>query len=112
MTIAELIEKVEKATEGSRELDFALRLLMTDAPAGVATNYVRIGDDSASTPTYTSSTDAALSLVELKVGANWYSILLDAICAFGASGTLGPEHLARYVILALLRALNSMEQPS
>lgn len=58
---------------------------------------------------YTASIDAALALAKAKRGDNWFSILLDAMSDFGAAGTLGPEHLARFIVLHTLLALQSNE---
>jgi hypothetical protein len=121
-TVEGLIERFEKATGPDRELDARLFWAFDHAAALRAywngaigtpqpmdefprsrglgySNVVRLA------PTYTASIDAALALTERLHGDNWYSILLDAVRALGVAGTQGPEHLAKYVILATLRAL-------
>jgi hypothetical protein len=99
--IAGLIERLEKATEPDVFLDAAIRKAL-DMPLEAP-----ITSDC---PRYTASIDAALALAEKLHETHWYSILLDAVRAFGVAGTLGPDHLARYILIATLRALLSQEK--
>lgn len=114
----ELLERVRSATGPDRELDARIEFTLSgvsffesdiadllqviDEPTGYG-KYQKI--DSANIPCFTDSIDAALALVERKVGDNWFSVLLDAMRDFGAAGTLGPEHLPRFILAALLQAL-------
>lgn len=58
---------------------------------------------------FTGSADAALALAERKLGDEWYAVLLDALREFGGAGVLGPDHLPRFILLALLLSLQSQE---
>jgi hypothetical protein len=119
MTIAELIERVEAASGPARDIDgdialmegWTLSKMKGDGQAywrkpGATEYWDRCTDGP---PDYTRSIDAALALAERKLGVNWYGILLDAVREFGTAGTLGPEHLARYVVVAILRALQASD---
>lgn len=59
MTNAELVAKLEAATEGSRELDYAVEMSRYDPETMYALNLKLSGD----LPHYTTSLDAALTLV-------------------------------------------------
>jgi hypothetical protein len=126
--LTDLIERVGGLTGASREVDRDLFFLAECEPIpeiGVVCDWIRLGyrwmpgdkgrfymqgtvpTDGGLAPAYTDSTDAALALAEKLTGDRWYSVLLDAMREFGAAGTLGPEHLARFIVAALLRALSA-----
>jgi hypothetical protein len=112
-TIEELVGQVEAATEGSRELDSAVFAAcgMHINPHPGSFEYGRWPDETERRECYyrispvTASVDAALALAERLHGVHWYSILLDAVREFGASGVKPPADLPRYIILATLRSL-------
>lgn len=112
-----LAERVEGATGPDRRLDAAIHA--TFVPGDFdddADHYATYADANRAdlryfrdigVPAYTSSIDAALALAQKSLGDQWYGVMLDAVRAFGVAGTLGPDHLARYVTAALLRALQT-----
>jgi hypothetical protein len=122
--LTDLIERVGGLTGASREVDRAIMALThdweerhigaTDEYDEPVKDWVWVDRTTGHWRTtardgfeFTSSTDAALALAEKLTGDRWYSVLLDAMREFGAAGTLGPEHLARFIVAALLRALSA-----
>ncbi len=67
-------------------------------------------------PALTSSLDAAIALVERVLPEQWWNILREAIellgwmSAYNKSLDIKPVDLSRFVIVALLRALQSQEK--
>jgi hypothetical protein len=103
MTLSELREALEKADGPSRELDLAVRELLRSRPC----------DDFFSAPHYTSSLDAALSLVEhVLPGWDWetgsnveYTMLSPPVGARRGKAALGSGATpAIGVLSALVRA--------
>lgn len=109
--IAALLERVRAATGPDRAIDRDIeehivgtqfrstkrgREWLTDSHGGVETWSRQ------ATP-FTASVDAALALVERQAGHRWYGVLLDAVRDLGVSGTSGPEHLPRFIIVHFLQ---------
>lgn len=123
--LKELIERVEAATGPDRELDVALCLALSYIAYAASPLNLRPSEDddaewldyelvengkmvdcSDEAPELSASVDAALALAERRLGDHWYGVLLDAVREFGTAGTFGPDRLARYIVLATLRALD------
>ena len=64
--LAALIAKLEAATEGSRELDFAIRLVDEEPGTKIDGRFAEL------VPRYTTSLDAALTLVPADPKGGWY----------------------------------------
>lgn len=98
-----LLERVKAATGPDEKLDYAIDEWLWRSGG-------KHHGEMDTLPPFTASIDAALALVERLRGDHWFGILLDAMRDFGAAGTLGPEHLPRFIVLHLLTALKEASE--
>lgn len=119
--IEALLERVKAATGPDQELDEAIWL--ATIPDASRKNVMAKWPDQkpiweysdpdrnligrSLVPRLTASTDAALVYSKRSLGDNWFIATLDAMREFGAAGTLGPEHLPRFIIAATLTAIRN-----
>lgn len=103
---ADLIAKLEGLTGPDRAIDHAVHAT-TNPP-------LRDGLRFGNVPAYTASLDAAVSLVERVLPGKWPDILRQAISEMGREFhwhiclvKVPPSLLAKYVLLALFRALEA-----
>lgn len=69
-----LFDRCASAVGPDRDLDHAIRRVMSKAPAVVPLAYLRLGADADTTPAYTRSLSAASSLVEAHVPSGFWSV--------------------------------------
>lgn len=111
----DLIDRLRKATGPIRGLDIALAALWPDPPFNLTEKTLR--NRKPACPKFTASVDAALALVErvLPEKAQWWDILKSAMEQQGWEGArtrqrVTPETLPRFILIALLSALQHKEQ--
>ena len=112
--IAGLVERLEAATEGSRELDGEIAAAFNQVPPqyqkrSASQTYLwsdgRPGLHARSwtPPNYSTSADAAMAFAQQQTGS-WWSPLRTAVEVIGRT-TLPVSYLPRFILIALLKAL-------
>ncbi|HEY9219572.1 MAG TPA: hypothetical protein VIO94_16105 [Phenylobacterium sp.] len=104
MNKGELISSLEKATEGSRELDAEIAVLLSGDPEAWVVNpaphsifspvpgWWRTGDDvSHEAPAYTTSIDAIVALIERKLPGWGFDVTYRAAWGNSTACVIGPE---------------------